>query len=192
MQLRDGFARWIWHARRLVRRLESWKSGIVRRVRYGAVPAGGWGEGWRILVFRYTDRPDQDLHVLAPVKGLDFDWETMRPYTRGIVPWPAYDHEPGTRTGFMGWGGHHTFVITDTDPPQRLSMGKLIPGEFGGGVQRGFLMVEVRKTGLAVAKPVLPPCSSRDCAHSAAIIVEGALLCDEHGRAAHESISGTS
>jgi hypothetical protein len=116
----------------------------------------------------------------------------MRPYTRGLVAWPTYDHGLGKRIGFMGWAGHHTFVVTDGDPPQRISMGPLVPGQFKGGVERSLTLVAVRPTGLDanLAKPVLPPCSSRDCANAAAMIVEGALLCDEHARAAHEKIRG--
>lgn len=116
----------------------------------------------------------------------------MRPYTRGLVAWPTYDHGLGKRIGFMGWAGHHTFVVTDGDPPQRISMGPLVPGQFKGGVERSLTLVAVRPTGLDanLAKPVLPPCSWRDCANAAAMIVEGALLCDEHARAAHEKIRG--
>lgn len=129
---------------RPVRRIHRAWSRLLRRLRFGPVPAAGWGHGWRVLVFRYTDRPRDELHVLAPVRGHEFDWESLRPYTRGLVPWPAYDHAPGKRIGAIGWAGHHTYVVTDGDPPQRLGMGPLVPGEFKGGVERSLLLVAVR------------------------------------------------
>jgi hypothetical protein len=49
----------------------------------------------------------------------------------------------------MGWAGHHTFVTDLTDGrPQRLSMGKLVPGEFGGGVDRSLRLIAVREAKL--------------------------------------------
>src|SRR5690349_9891701 len=121
----DSFAFRVRYSRPVCRAVRVW-SRMVRRLRYGAVPAEGWGRGWRVLVFRYADGSREELHVLAPVEGHEFDWETMRPYTRALVPWPEHDHEPNKRIGSMGWAGHHTYVITDRDPPQRLSMGPLV------------------------------------------------------------------
>ena len=138
-----------WYWRRVVR-LRCAFDRLVRRIRYGAVPTAGWGHGWRILVFRYNRQAGNELHVLAPVKGLTFDWETMRPYTREIVPWPAYDHQEGVRVGTLGWAGHHTFAVIDGYGPQRLSMGSLIPGEFEGGTECSLLLIAVRPTSLEI------------------------------------------
>ena len=33
-------------------------------------------------------------------------------------------------------------------------------------------------------RPVLPPCSVRDCTSAAGVILNGALLCGEHAKAA--------
>lgn len=117
---------------------------LVHRIRYRPMPPGGWGTGWRVLVFRYAHKPRRQLHVLAPVDGDAFDWEVLRLHVRG-APWPQHTHEAGQQTGVMGWAGHHTCVITDEFGPQRVSMGRLIPGEFRGGVDVGFVLIDVRE-----------------------------------------------
>lgn len=111
------------------------------------MPVGGWGKGWRVLVFRFGDGAREELHVLAPVDGDDFDWETLRAHVRG-KPWPDHVHEPGKQIGTMDWAGHHTYVITSDGREQRLSMRKLVPGEFGGGYDRPFMLKDVRDAGL--------------------------------------------
>ena len=115
---------------------------LVHRLRYRPMPPGGWGKGWRVLIFRYRDGLREELHVLAPVDGDDFDWETLRLHVRG-KPWPEHKHESGKQTGIMAWVGHHTYVIT-SDGEQRLGMSKLVPGEFGGGLDRSFMLEDVR------------------------------------------------
>ena len=119
----------------------------LRRLPYRRMPAGGWGRGWRVLVFRYAHAPREELHVLAPVDGEQFDWETLRRHVRG-KPWPEYRHEPGRKTGVMGWVSHHTFVITPEYGNQRLGLGRLVPGEFGGGTSVGFTLIDVRDAGI--------------------------------------------
>lgn len=107
------------------------------------MPQGGWGKGWRVLVFRYAHKPRRQLHVLAPVDGDEIDWEVLRLHVRG-EPWPRHTHEAGQQTGVMGWAGHHTYVVTEEFGAQRLAIGKLVPGEFGGGVDVGFVLIDVR------------------------------------------------
>lgn len=126
---------------------------LIRRLRYRRMPKGGWGKGWRVLVFRYGDGMREELHVLAPVDGGDFDWETLRLHVRG-KPWPEHRREPGKKTGVTGWAGHHTYVVTSDAEPQRLAMGKLVPGEFGGGTDRGFVLIDVRDAGVQPAGTV--------------------------------------
>ncbi|MEJ6789362.1 hypothetical protein BrevBR_07395 [Brevundimonas sp. BR2-1] len=139
------YARLYYGATRPLRRL-------VHRIRYRRMPPGGWGRGWRVLVFRYGHQPRRQLHVLAPVDGDQFDWEVLRLHVRG-APWPPHTHEAGQQTGVMGWAGHHTYVVTDEFGPQRLSMGRLVPGEFGGGVDVGFVLIDVREARLEAADP---------------------------------------
>lgn len=132
---------------RLVRRVRSAVRRLIRRIRYGRMPADGWGQGWRVLVFRYRDHSRDEVHVLAPVKGASFDWEVLRLHVNG-EPWPEFAFEGGKLRGTIGWAGHHTYLMTDHDPPQRLSMGELVPGEFRGGVERTLLLVSVRDANL--------------------------------------------
>ncbi|MDP3801091.1 hypothetical protein [Brevundimonas sp.] len=120
---------------------------LVRPIRYRRMPAGGWGKGWRVLVFRYRPGSRRQLHVLAPVDGDQFDWEVLRRHVRG-EPWPDHAHDPGHQKGVMAWAGHHTAVVTEEFGPQRLSMGKLVPGEFGGGVDVGFILIDVRNANI--------------------------------------------
>jgi hypothetical protein len=120
---------------------------LMRRLRYRSMPAGGWGRGWRVLVFRYSHAPRDELHVLAPVNGEEFDWETLRLHVRG-EPWPQYRHEPGKKTGVMGWIGHHTLVTTPEFGNQRMGLGRLVPGEFRGGTDVGFTLIDVRDAGI--------------------------------------------
>ena len=141
MRLRDEL---YWRYIRLTLPVRKVIRRIVRRMRYGPVPPDGWGEGWRVLVFRYGPKPFRDLHVLAPVKGLEFDWDVLREHVRG-KPWPAYDHEAGAVTGVMGWAGHHIYVIAEPDEAQRVPMDKLIPGAFKGGVTKAVNLIAVRQ-----------------------------------------------
>lgn len=127
---------------RLVRPLRP----LIRRLRYGAMPRGGWGRGWQVLVFRYRGTRRQ-LHVLAPVDGEELDWETLRRHVRG-EPWPAWSTEPGRDIGVLGWVGHHLYVATEAHGNQRMQTGKLIPGELKGGVDVGFVLIGVRGANL--------------------------------------------
>lgn len=117
----------------------------ARRLRYRPVPSGGWGEGWRILVFscRRRGEPSQRLHVLAPVRGDAFDWERLKQLARGEVR-PFVQHEAGVLTGEMGWAGHHIGVTTEAFGAQRLPMDRLVPGSFRGGVDVGLVLLDVR------------------------------------------------
>lgn len=138
----------LWHAKRPIRWARRSARALRRTLRYGRVPAGGWGHGWRILVFRYQDGAQEMLHVLAPVAGDDFDWDHLNRLFRD-EPWPVIAHPPGTLTGALKAGGHHLYVVAENDSrPQRLSMGKLVPGEFGGGLDRSFVLIAVRDAGL--------------------------------------------
>lgn len=140
-----GFRLW-----RLGWRLKKPFRPLIRRLRYGAVPTGGWGKGWRVLVFRYRDGTRRQLHVLAPVDGEELDWETLRLHVRG-EPWPAWTPEAGRATGVLGWAGHHLYVTTEQYGNQRMQMGKLIPGELKGGVDVGFILIAVRDADVGVA-----------------------------------------
>ena len=120
---------------------------VMRRLLYRSMPAGGWGRGWRVLVFRYSHPPREELHVLAPVDGDSFDWETLRLHVRG-KPWPDHRHAPGKKTGVRGWAGHHTYVATAELGNQRMGLGRLVPGEFQGGTDVGFVLIDVRDAGI--------------------------------------------
>lgn len=122
---------------------------LIRRLRYGAMPIGGWGKGWRVLVFRYGDGTGRELHVLAPVDGEELDWETLRRHVRG-EPWPEWAPEPGKPVGVLGWAGHHLYVTIEPYGNQRMQMGRLIPGELKGGVDVSFVLIDVRDAGVAV------------------------------------------
>lgn len=122
---------------------------LIRRLRYGAMPTGGWGKGWRVLVFRYGDGTRREFQVLAPVDGEELDWETLRRHVRG-EPWPEWAPKPGQPTGVLGWAGHHLYVTIDPYGNQRMQMGRLIPGELKGGVDVGFVLIDVRDAGVAV------------------------------------------
>lgn len=144
MSIHDFIERHVpWRYVRLYYRAVGGVRRMSRRLRYRRMPTGGWGEGWRVLVFRLSTPGRPELHVLAPVKGDTFDWKTLRIHICG-EPWPAYKHEAGKQVGVMAWEGHHTYVVIDDFGPQRLSMGKLVPGEFGGGVDVGLVLVDVR------------------------------------------------
>lgn len=142
-ELRPFQVHLIYLVRRMVRSVRSAGRRLIRRIRYGPMPSGGWGHGWRVLVFQYGDNHTEELHVLAPVAGDEFDWDLLRTHVRG-KPWPPFQHELGRLTGVMEWAGHHLYVTANGDEPQRVSMGKLVPGEFRGGVGRSLLLVEVR------------------------------------------------
>ena len=141
MKLSDDF---YWRYLKLTRPFRNAKRRAVRRLRYGPVPPEGWGEGWRVLVFRYGEKPSRTLHVLAPVKGFEFDWDVLREHVRG-KPWPAYNHQAGVLTGVMGWAGHHIFVNAEGDENERVPMDKLIPGAFKGGVTKTILLTDVQQ-----------------------------------------------
>jgi hypothetical protein len=129
------------------RRYSRGTRALMRRLRYRSMPAGGWGRGWRVLVFRYSHAPREELHVLAPVDGDSFDWETLRLHVRG-KPWPDHRHAPGRKTGELGWAGHHTYVATAEFGNQRMGLGRLVPGEFMGGTDVGFVLIDVRDAGI--------------------------------------------
>ncbi|MBU4135572.1 MAG: hypothetical protein KJ690_04055 [Alphaproteobacteria bacterium] len=115
----------------------------LRRLRYRQPPRTGWGQGWRVLVFRQVPAGNE-LHVMAPVSGLEFDFELLRGQVRGEVR-PEHAHRDGVRTADMAWGGHHIYVVNDEIGAQRIPMGKLIPGEFRGGVLNvGLILIDVR------------------------------------------------
>jgi hypothetical protein len=132
-----------WHARRLRYRVVGHCRQLVRLLRYRRMPRGGWGKGWRVLVFRYAHEPTRQIHVLAPIDGEQFDWDALRQHVRG-EPWPEHVHEPGRETGVMGWAGHHIYVVTEEFGPQRIPMRRLAPGEFRGGVDVCLVLVDVR------------------------------------------------
>ncbi len=122
---------------------------LMRRLRYRRPPGRGWGKGWRVLVFRQSGAK-QDIHVLAPVDGLTFDFELLRAQVRGEVR-PDHVHQRGVRTAEMGWAGHHIYVANGEIGVQRIPMDRLIPGEFRGGVMDvGLTLIDVRDPGLAV------------------------------------------
>lgn len=108
---------------------------LGRRLRYGAMPRGGWGEGWRVLVFRLWRQGEQprELHVLAPVSGEAFDWERLKRLVRGEIR-PVFAHEAGVLTGEMRWKGNHLGVAIEEFDTQRIPMDPLIPGMYRGGV----------------------------------------------------------
>ena len=118
---------------------------LGRRLRYRRMPRGGWGEGWRVLVFRYGsggERP-RELHVLAPVSGNAFDWDRLKRLVQGEIR-PVFAHEAGVLTGEMRWHGHHIGVTTEAFGTQRLPMDPLIPGDYRGGVDVGLVLIDVR------------------------------------------------
>lgn len=116
---------------------------LLRRLRYRQPPRTGWGKGWRVLVFRQVPAGNE-LHVFAPVSGLEFDFELLRRQVRGEVR-PEHAHRDGVRTADMAWAGHHIYVVNDEIGAQRIPMDKLIPGEFRGGVlDVGLTLIDVR------------------------------------------------
>lgn len=135
-----------WRYGRLYFRAKGVLRRTARRLRYRPVPPGGWGEGWRILVFQYERRgePSQRLHVLAPVRGDEFDWDHLKQLVRGEVR-PSVQHEADVLTGEMRWAGHHIGVTTEAFGRQRLPMDKLVPGAFRGGVDVGLILIDVRE-----------------------------------------------
>ncbi len=134
-----------WRYGRLYFKAKGALTRAARRLHHRPVPPGGWGEGWRILVFRYERRGEapQRLHVLAPVRGDDFDWERLKQLVRGEVR-PVVQHEAEVLTGEMRWAGHHIGVTTEAFGTQRLPMDKLVPGSFRGGVDVGLVLLDVR------------------------------------------------
>lgn len=115
----------------------------ARWFRYRRPPKGGWGEGWRVLVFRQSPS-GRRLHVLAPVKGLEFDWDLLKRHVRGEAQ-PDHVHQEGVSTANMAWAGHHIYVVNDEIGAQRIPMDKLIPGLFRGGVlDVGLTLIDVR------------------------------------------------
>ncbi len=134
-----------WRLGTLYFRTRSRLTRLGRRLRYRPMPRGGWGEGWRVLVFRYGNRGERprELHVLAPVSGDAFDWERLKRLVRGEIR-PVFAHEAGALTGEMRWAGHHIGVTTEAFGTQRLPMDPLIPGDFRGGVDVGLVLLDVR------------------------------------------------
>ena len=120
---------------------------MARRLRYRRPPKEGWGEGWRVLVFRQSTSPRR-LHVLAPVKGLEFDWDLLKLLVRGEVL-PDHIHESGVSTANMAWGGHHIYVVNDEIGAQRIPMDRLVPGDFRGGAGMDLVLLDVRAADLA-------------------------------------------
>lgn len=121
----------------------------VRSIRFRRMPKGGWGTGWRVLVFRYDDGgpKTQQLHVLAPVRGEEFDWEVLRLHVRG-KPWPSFVHQSGHLRGVLKCAGNHIGVTTDEHGTQRIPMARLMPGEFRGGVDVNLVLLDVRDADL--------------------------------------------
>lgn len=133
-----------WRYGRLYFRAKGALRRAARRLRYRSVPPGGWGDGWRVLVFRCERRGEapQRLHVLAPVRGDEIDWERLKQLVRGEVC-PSIQHEAQVLTGEMRWAGHHIGVATEEFGMQRLPMDKLVPGSFRGGVDVGLVLLDV-------------------------------------------------
>lgn len=127
-------------------------------LRYRPVPPGGWGVGWRNIVFRYERRGEapQRLHVLAPVRSDEFDWGCLKQLVRGEVC-PAVRHDPEVLTGEMRWAGHHIGVTAEGFGTQRLPMDKLVPGSFRGGVDVGLILLDVRDARVRLEAPAQPP-----------------------------------
>lgn len=138
-----------WRYGRLYFRTRGRLIRFVRWLRYRPVPLGGWGEGWRVLVFRYDRRgePRRQLHVLAPVRGDEFDWDLLKRLVRGEIR-PRVQHEAGHLTGEMRWAGAHIGVTTEVFGTQRVPMNKLVPGEFRGGVDVSLVLLDVREARL--------------------------------------------
>lgn len=136
-------ARVPWRIARLYYVVPAGLGRLLRRLRYRQPPRTGWGKGWRVLVFRQTPA-GHELHVYAPVSGLEFDFELLRRQVRGEVR-PEHAHREGVRTAEMAWAGHHIHVVNDEIGAQRIPMDKLIPGEFRGGVlDVGLTLIDVR------------------------------------------------
>lgn len=131
-----GIARRYYKALGKLRRLE-------RRVRYRSMPKGGWGQGWRKLIFRYQTSDRRELHVLAPVNGDDFDYDLWNAQVRDD-DWPDLTTTGDYDVGVLLGAGHHAYITVPGRAPQRLGMGKLVPGEFGGGTDISFVLIDVR------------------------------------------------
>lgn len=131
-----SIARYYYKALGKLRRLD-------RMIRYRSIPKGGWGQGWRTLIFRYRKNNRRQLLVLAPVDGDKFDYVLWNSHVRqndwpDIMPRDDYD------VGVLEGAGHHAYVILADRGPKRLGMGKLVPGEFGGGTDVSFVLIDVR------------------------------------------------
>lgn len=55
---------------------------LDRMIRYRSIPKGGWGQGWRSLIFRYRKNNRRQLLVLAPVDGDQFDYVLWNSHVR--------------------------------------------------------------------------------------------------------------
>lgn len=106
-----------------------------------------------MLIFRQSTSPRR-LHVLAPVKGLEFDWDLLKLFVRGEVL-PDHSHECGVSTANMAWGGHHIYVVNDEIGAQRIPMDKLVPGKFRGGVGMDLVLLDVRVADLPRQSPAV-------------------------------------
>lgn len=118
----------------------------VREPRFRRVPRTGWGRGWRTLVFLFDGPGRKELHILAPIDGDAFDWPRLRERLetgRWPMPPAAHAHAIGALAGV----GHHLYATMTELGPQRLSTGRLIPGEFGGGTDVRFVLIDVRDPG---------------------------------------------
>ena len=115
----------------------------VRKPRFRRMPRTGWGRGWRTLVFLFDGPGRKELHVLAPVDGDAFDWPLLRDRL-STGDWPVPPAAHGHELGALAGAGHHLYATTSELGPQRLSTGRLIPGEFGGGTDVRFVLIDVR------------------------------------------------
>lgn len=86
--------------------------------------------------------------------AMNFDWVTMKKCLYR-EDWPTIADCEGYDVGNLTWAGHNVYVILRDIGPQRLGMGKPVPGAFGGGNDTSFVLVDVREAGSATRSPDL-------------------------------------